>query len=66
MRLERNTDNLTKRRTIGFETTLKSIKNDIIQYSEKQEGVLKPYVALLKGQIGSGKTAFMKHLFNDL
>ena len=66
MRLERNTDNMTKRRTVGFETTLSSITKDIIAYSGKQEGDLKPYVALLKGQIGSGKTAFMKHLFNDL
>ena len=66
MRLERNTDIKQKRRTVGFETTLKSITNDIIKYSGKQEGDLKPYVALLKGQIGSGKTVFMKHLFNDL
>ena len=66
MRLERNTDITKKRSTVGFETTLKTITNDIIKYSGKQEGDLKPYVALLKGQIGSGKTAFMKHLFNDL
>ena len=40
MRLERNTDIMKKRRTVGFETTLKTITNDIVNYSGKQEGVL--------------------------
>ena len=35
MRLERNTDIPKKRTTIGFETTLKTITNDIIKYSGK-------------------------------
>ena len=66
MRLDRNTDVMKIRKTVGFETTLKTITNDIVKYSEPQKGDLKPYVALLKGQIGSGKTAFMKHLFDEM
>lgn len=66
MYLERNTDYDRFTRTIGFETILKTLTDDVIHYTGPQEGCRKPYLALLKGQIGSGKTALMKHLFRDL
>lgn len=67
MHLERDTNYDRRKKTIGFETTLRGLINEITDYSSpNKKGLLKPYVAVLKGQIGSGKTAFMKHLFNDM
>ena len=66
MHLERNTDYDKKTHTIGFETILKTLSDDVIEYAGPQQGCIKPYVALVKGQIGSGKTALMKHLIRGL
>lgn len=65
MNFERSTDHKLTNRTIGFETTLMTLADDITAYPENKK-IRRPYVALVKGQIGSGKTALMKHLFRGL
>ena len=65
MNLQRSTDLQAETVTIGFETTMDDVKRGLAQYYSQEE-FRGPYVSIIKGAIGSGKTVFMKHLFAEL
>ena len=64
--LERNTDYTQKTKTKGFEETLSKISQDIVDYytTTKSENI--PLIFVIKGEVGSGKTALVRHLFDEL
>jgi len=50
--------------TIGFEDMMIKMVAEVLDYFWKRPSV--PYVAFITGQIGSGKTAFIKHFIKAL
>ena len=51
--------------TLGFDELLDVMTNEIEEYFADSERT-DPYLALIQGEVGSGKTAFMRHLFEKL
>ena len=51
--------------TVGFESLLEDMKNEVLLYFADSSNK-EPYIAVIQGEIGAGKTAFMRHLFQEL
>ena len=69
LNLDQSLDQGTRMRTHGFNDTLNRIIGDLtIYYSEDKNEDWQdwPYIAIIRGQIGSGKTAFARNLVDDL
>ena len=67
LNLEKNPPPLDQTiKTIGFEEILRSVQDDILNFSEDSSDLNQPYLAIIKGQIGSGKTALVRHLISNL
>ena len=63
MNLEKTTDRgnkMNKPKTYGFDEILESMHADLNEYFEEEQNG--PYIAFVKGEIGSGKTAFALNL----
>ena len=55
--------------TIGYEESLKDLLDDLTDYyiNGMEDSLdVRPYVAIVKGETFSGKTAFIKHFFDEL
>ena len=66
LNLERNTESKIKVRTVSFKETLSGLVADITEYFEEDNQRDWPYMAVIKGEIGSGKTTFARNLIDDL
>ena len=70
LNLERNSEssNVQKVRTMGFQEMLQDLRDDIVNYytADETDQPDFPYLAIIKGEIGSGKTAFARNLIDDL
>ena len=61
----RESSNIMIKPTIGFNETISVIQQLLIKYYTESE-YKRPFLQVIKGKIGSGKTAFMRHLLNEL
>jgi Cdc6-like AAA superfamily ATPase len=66
MHLERNTDFNQKIRTLGFGEMMEGMVAEIVDYYSEESYENCPYLAVIKGEIGSGKTAFARQLIDEL
>ena len=66
LNLERNTESFLKVRTPSFEAMLRDLTDDITEYYSEEPQRDFPYMAVIKGEIGSGKTVFARNLIDDL
>lgn len=66
LNLERNTENKMKVRTPSFEAMLRDIVGDITEYYSEEPHRDFPYMAVIKGEVGAGKTVFARNLIDDL
>ena len=53
-----------KMKTFGFDAALDALKQDIVQYFESPPEA--PFLATIKGEIGSGKSVFALNLIDEL
>ena len=58
-------DNKVKHKTFGFESSLQNLKQEIIAFFE-QSDPNDPFLATIKGELGSGKTVFALNLIEEL
>ena len=66
LNLERNTEPSKKIHTLGFQEMRESLAADIAEYYSEDNEQNWPYLAVIKGEVGSGKTAFARNLIDDL
>ena len=66
LNLERNTESKMKVKTNSFREILDSLTGDITDYFSEDNQRDWPYMAVIKGEIGSGKTTFARNLIDDL
>lgn len=66
MHLERSTTTTLKSNVIGLQELIDRTVGDVTGYYYSQQRHLHPYVSVIKGKIGSGKTAFMKNVLAEL
>ena len=66
LNLERNTEPNKKIQTLGFQDMRESLAADIAEYYSDENEQNWPYLAVIKGEVGSGKTAFARNLIDDL
>ena len=66
LNLERNTESKMKVRTTNFSEILSSLTSDITEYYGETMQDEWPYMAVIKGEIGSGKTTFARNLIDEL
>lgn len=65
--LEKNTEPGQKMRILGFNEMMYSLLSDITEYYSDREGTQDDaYLAVIKGELGSGKTAFARCLIDNL
>ena len=65
MLLDRNTNLLEKTQTFGFEKTISMVVSDITDYFTQKEMYNCPFVSVIRGNIGSGKTELMRQLIGE-
>ena len=67
LNLDRNPERGERIRLEGFKETLDSIVSDIVEYYTDEESRCEtPYLAVIKGEVGSGKTVFGREVINKL
>lgn len=65
--LEKNTEPGQRIRLLGFNEMMYGLVSDITEYYSDEEGAQQyPYMAVIKGELGSGKTAFARCLIDNL
>lgn len=52
--------------TIGFDQLLDQLSDEVTEYFISDYNHKAPYLAVIQGEMGSGKTAFMRHLLDKL
>ena len=65
MHLDRNTNLLEKQQTIGLEDMIREIVDDITDYFTEKETSNCPFVSVIWGNIGSGKSELMRQLIDE-
>ena len=66
LNLERNTEYKMKCKTNSFRDTLDGLVIDITEYFSEDNERDWPFMAVIKGEPGSGKTTFARNLIDDL
>ena len=52
--------------TIGFEGIIQEEKFKLQEYFTNEQESSKPYITMVMGEVGSGKTSYMRHLISEL
>ena len=55
-----------KVKTPSYDKIMVSLVGDITEYFSEDNQKDWPYMAVIKGEVGSGKTAFARNLIDDL
>ena len=66
MCLQRNSDSDKITKTVGYEQLITEMREEIRQYFVEDQFNSIPYLAVVKGEVGQGKTAFARHFLSEL